>query len=121
MPQKALAFSGQGNGTTQYPYRITTCLQLQEMNNAPSAHYVLMDNINCADGGTGNDTNTWNGGEGFVPVGVSTTFTGTLDGRAFNISDLVINRPTEDYVGLFGKTNGASNPLLRTFLSLQRQ
>jgi len=35
-------------------------------------------------------------------------FTGTLDGAGYTISDLFINRPTEDYVGLFGYTYGAT-------------
>lgn len=102
------AFSGQGLGTTEYPYRITDCLQLQEMNNAPSASYVLMNNIDCGDAGTGNDTTTWDSGKGFLPIGTGGYFNGTFDGRNHNITNFFINRPTENHIGLFGISIGAS-------------
>ena len=35
-------------------------------------------------------------------------FTGTFDGKGYTISDLYINRPLEDNVGLFGRTEGAT-------------
>jgi hypothetical protein len=36
------------------------------------------------------------------------SFTGTFDGNGYTISDLYINRPTEDNVGLFGYTDEAT-------------
>ena len=39
---------------------------------------------------------------GFVPIGDATKFTGSFDGQGRTISNLTINRPTNDYVGLFG-------------------
>lgn len=49
----------------------------------------------------------WDGGKGFNPIGDSDKpFTGTIDGfsgeRVFGISNLTINRPDEDNVGLVG-------------------
>ena len=45
----------------------------------------------------------------FDPLGDgSTNFTGTFDGLGHTISDLTINRGSEDFVGLFGLTNSAS-------------
>ena len=43
-------------------------------------------------------------GTGFNPIGKSTTydFNGTFDGNEKEIRNLYINRPEEDYVGLFG-------------------
>ncbi|MBV5331097.1 hypothetical protein JZU69_01505, partial [bacterium] len=39
----------------------------------------------------------------FVPIGDATTnFTGVFDGLGHTVSNLTINRPTTDYVGLFG-------------------
>lgn len=44
----------------------------------------------------------------WIEVTYSLIFAGTLDGQGYTISDLFINRPTEDYVGLFGHTDGAT-------------
>jgi hypothetical protein len=54
-----------------------------------------------------------NGGyDGFDPIGDSetseTNFTGTFDGLGHVITDLYINRPEENYVGLFGYNKGAT-------------
>ena len=44
------------------------------------------------------------------PIGtLANPFTGTLDGNGYKISNLVINRPTEDNVGLFGVINTAKS------------
>src|SRR5690606_25780957 len=39
---------------------------------------------------------------------LSNSFTGTFDGLGHRIDGLVINRPGEDYVGLFGSTSNAT-------------
>jgi hypothetical protein len=45
-----------------------------------------------------------NGGKGWEPIGTSDDqFTGSFDGQGYEIKDLFINRPDEDYVGLFGE------------------
>ena len=45
--------------------------------------------------------------ERFMPIGTSSKqFSGTFDGNAKTISNLIINRPTMTYVGLFGVNNG---------------
>lgn len=60
-------------------------------------NYVLGANINAS------ATSGWNGGAGFLPIGDSTTpYTGTFNGLGHTISNLTINRPTTDHVGLFG-------------------
>ena len=47
-------------------------------------------------------------GKGFKPIGDSThSFSGKLTGYAFTISNLMINRPEESYIGLFGNANAA--------------
>jgi hypothetical protein len=44
-----------------------------------------------------------NGGSGWEPIGTSDDpFTGSFYGQGYEISDLFIDRPEEDYVGLFG-------------------
>jgi len=44
----------------------------------------------------------------YIQVEHDLIFTGTFDGKEYTISDLYINRPTEDNVGLFGYTDGAT-------------
>ena len=97
----AYAYSGLGDGSADSPYRITTCVQLQEMSSDLDASYRLDSDIDCS------GTTSWNSGAGFVPVGsLGTPFQGTLDGVGYAISDLTINRPSTDYVGLFGYIGG---------------
>lgn len=56
----------------------------------------------------------WDGGKGFNPIGDSDKpFTGTIDGfsgeRVFGISNLTINRPEEDNVGLVAVAGTSGN------------
>ena len=60
-----------------------------------NAHYILINDIDAS------DTSTWNCGAGFKPIGG--IFNGSFDGRGYNISDLYINRPFTDNVGLFSQ------------------
>lgn len=95
--QTTYAYSGPGDGTIDSPYQITSCLQLQEMENNLAANYVLTKDIDCT------DTINWNDGRGFNSVGNRTTkFVGSFDGRGHAIKNLYINRPDEDNVGLLG-------------------
>jgi hypothetical protein len=53
---------------------------------------------------------TWTDGNGWDPIGSSfPSFTGSFDGDNYAISNLYINRPTTDYVGLFGYINTNNN------------
>ncbi len=103
----ASAFTGSGAGTPADPYQITNCAELQDMKNNLTAHYVLMNDIDCYDA-THEGGSLWNDGAGFEPVGWGISpfnknpFTGTFDGQNHTITGLYINRPTTDYVGLFG-------------------
>ena len=65
----------------------------------------------------------WDEGKGFNPIGDTTNpFTGTIDGfsgeRVFGISNLTINRPDEDNVGLVGAAGASGNPADFVNLSL---
>ncbi|HEY8098815.1 MAG TPA: filamentous hemagglutinin N-terminal domain-containing protein, partial [Methylobacter sp.] len=73
--------------------------QLQAINTNLTGNYALSRDIDAS------DTVNWNGGAGFVPIG---SFYGTFNGLDHVISDLVINRPSMDYVGLFGVTGDTS-------------
>ena len=106
-PSNDLAPEG-GLGTSSSPYRIATLCQLQGISSSLTAHYVQVDNIGAS------TTKDWNGGAGFAPIGAtysttglrtdspsSPSFSGAFDGGGYRISNLFINRPDEDYVGLF--------------------
>ncbi len=92
-------FSG-GTGTSSDPYIISTCTELQDMNNNLSASYKLSSDIDCS------DTVNWNSGAGFAPVGQVggvSSFTGNLDGNGKKITGLFINNtPGVSNIGLFG-------------------
>jgi hypothetical protein len=112
----ALSFSGNGSGTEEDPYQITNVHQLQEMKDDLMAHYILMNDIDAS------KTREWNVGDhdgdpetpdsamGFEPVGnrkqndynLKSFFSGSLNGYGFSINKLFINRPNQDFVGLFG-------------------
>ncbi|OEF96860.1 FecR domain-containing protein [Desulfuribacillus alkaliarsenatis] len=90
-------FAG-GNGEVEDPYRIANPYQLNMMRYGLDKHYRLVDDIDLIDFGEEYDD-----GRGWVPIGDSVEqFTGTLDGNTFTISNLFINRPVTDFVGLFG-------------------
>ena len=88
----------------------TTGQDLQGINGNLTGNYALGSNINAS------ATSTWNskGGSppvyaGFTPIGnASTQFTGTFDGLGHSISNLTINLPSTNYVGLFGYTGPGS-------------
>lgn len=83
-----------GDGTPGNPYQISRLDQLQAMQNFPESHFILTGDI---------DASETSAGEGFIPIGDNTTpFTGSLNGDGFTISDLTINHPDEEFVGLFG-------------------
>ncbi len=93
------AFSGAGSGTEEDPYIITNVQQLQEMNDDLVAWYELGNDIDAS------ETGTWNGGEGFIPIGTypnSNAFKGHFDGKGYTITDLYIHKDNTYYVGLFG-------------------
>jgi filamentous hemagglutinin family protein len=82
----------------------TTGTDLQGINGNLSGYYALGSNIDA----TG--TLTWNGGAGFTPIGNGNTtfFTGTFDGLGHTISNLSINLPNINNIGLFGESGPAS-------------
>ena len=74
---------------------------LQAMADDLDGNYYLTGDIDAS------ATATWNDGAGFNPIGnydltLNTEFAGTFDGCGYKISNLTINRPTEDRIGLFG-------------------
>ncbi|WP_418185769.1 GLUG motif-containing protein [Aliarcobacter vitoriensis] len=97
-----------GHGTALNPYTITNWTQLQNINNSniltKNYYFNLLNNLNSSSSGY-----MGNSGEGWNPIGnFPNIFVGTFDGKGFTISDLYINRPTQDYIGLFGYINNSA-------------
>ncbi|HDZ69172.1 MAG TPA: hypothetical protein ENH43_01990 [Phycisphaerales bacterium] len=87
----------EGSGTEAEPYIITNVDELQAMQNDLDAWYELGNDIDAS------DTQNWNAGAGFEPVGDSTAhFTGAFDGQGHTVTGLYINRPSSAGIGLFG-------------------
>ncbi|HTN93049.1 MAG TPA: GLUG motif-containing protein [Gallionella sp.] len=102
-----------GDGSTANPYQLADIYGVQGIGSAGMFNfgksYVLANNIDAT------VTKNWldvNGAPvGFAPIGnAGQPFWGTFDGQNHTISNLVINRPTESYVGLFGQSNGIDSP-----------
>ncbi|MCX4160047.1 MULTISPECIES: MBG domain-containing protein [Paraburkholderia] len=90
-------------GTLSAYMLVNNVTQLQAITNNLAGIYALSQNIDAS------ATSTWNSGAGFVPIGGGSYFTGTLDGQGHVISNLFINLPSTNYVGLFGKIGGSAN------------
>jgi hypothetical protein len=132
--EEVVPFTGTGTGTEVDPYIITTCEQLQEMDNHLDAYFNLGNDIDCAGTQTWNENETeWvdgivdgtlipdeytgvvnNGYAGFQPIGQLDAdnggegFTGTLDGRGYTINGLWIFRKDSANTGLIGYTTGST-------------
>ncbi|WP_174560942.1 YDG domain-containing protein, partial [Acinetobacter bouvetii] len=83
----------------------TTGTDLQGINGKLSGNYVLGADIDAS------ATSGWNSGAGFQPIGsYNLKFNGDFLGLGHEIKNLFINRPNEQYVGLFGYIeNSATN------------
>ncbi len=103
-----------GSGTEASPYQIRTTDNLYWITQNPSSwdkYFKQTSNLYTS------SSSSWDSGAGFTPIGNSTSrFTGQYDGGGYSISDLYINRPTTDYVGMFGfaKASTIENVTLTT-------
>jgi mucin-19 len=90
------AYAG-GSGTAADPYRIQCVADWQLLINRPGdwgRQFLLMGNLDF-------------GQAAITPVGNSSTpFTGVLDGGGHILSNLKIDQPNSDFMGLFGYVNG---------------
>ncbi len=99
---------------SEYSTNVTNAHQLQLMGSTLGATYTIANNINLASA-MNNTSDIWgtneggSTGAGFVPIGNTTnTFTGTLNGGNFQISNLYIDSANND-LGLFGDLSGSGN------------
>ena len=72
-----------------------------------------------ADGVMDENDTYWNDGEGWEPIGFDRDdpFTAIFEGNGHPIRNLYIDRPTSNYVGLFGAVRGASSTLHNVVLT----
>ena len=102
---QTVATEPSGNGTEGTPYQIETLANLLWITENPEhwdKYYLQTADIDAT------ETASWNEGEGWVPIGtMEMAFAGNYNGGGFSISNLYINRPGLEAVGLFGRTNGA--------------
>ncbi|HPG38799.1 MAG TPA: FlgD immunoglobulin-like domain containing protein [bacterium] len=95
-----------GSGTSGDKYLVSTLDHLLWISTNPASwgsYFSQTANIDAA------ETSSWNDNAGFIPIGNGDPdFTGSYNGGNHSISNLYINRPSEDYVGLFGLVSGAT-------------
>ena len=92
-----------GSGTVGDPYGIANIDDLNAISASTTLwnkHFIQTDNIDAISTAVG---------AGFLPIGKSSKkFTGSYNGDNYTISNLHIDRPTMNYVALFGWTTGAT-------------
>jgi len=91
-----------GSGTSGDPYQINDATELAAINNClgssnSSKYFKLIVNIDL-------NVAPYNTGSGWTSIGNNSSyFYGKFDGDYKTISNLYLNQPTTDYVGLFGR------------------
>jgi len=98
---------------SEYSQEIRNLHQLQLMAMDLNVDYNLIDNIYIDPDFINDPAQHWPenlGGKGFVPIGNS-AFSGAFNGNKHVIAGLFISRPTQDFVGLFGRLS--ANALIR--------
>ncbi len=86
-----------GSGTEEDPYQIATLdnlLWISTTDSCWSSHFIQTADIDAY------DTQNWNGGEGWVPIGAFASFSGIYDGQDHAVHGLYINR--DGGGGMFG-------------------
>ncbi len=91
----------------EYNTTITNAHQLQLAGTALGASYTLANDIDMTTA-MNNASDVWatttTSGKGFVPIGaLPYYFSGSFNGQGYAITNIKINRPSEGYIGLFGR------------------
>lgn len=92
-----------GSGTSADPYVLYNLSDLEQISVLGlNKYYELANDIDAS----ATADPSYNGGAGWLPIGTSgSPFTGSFDGKGFEISGIYINRPTTNGIGFFGGTN----------------
>ncbi|MDR1911961.1 MAG: hypothetical protein LBQ52_06420, partial [Helicobacteraceae bacterium] len=83
-------------------HEIFTEADLDNARNNLTHNYIMFNDIELTSATLGED-----GGDGWNPIGYnySHSFTGIFNGNGYAVRNLWINRPSTNYVGLFGSAN----------------
>lgn len=87
------------------PVEISNITELQAIENDLTGDYILVNDIDAS------DTENWNGGDGFNPIGGQ--FDGTLDGNNYSVTGLYINRSGVDSTCLIKETSSSANSVIK--------
>ena len=95
-----------------FPNRVTTTTGRMGCPSGTCTGYELLDNIDLdtdGDGSADSGDAYWNSGNGWDPIGTSSTkYTGDFKGNGYTIDNLFISRSTTNQVGLFGEIGSGS-------------
>ncbi len=87
-----------GEGTEEDPYILESVHHLPEIHENLEAYYRVADDIDAR------ETEEWNDGDGFDPIGyMEEGFNGSLHGNGYEIKGLHIDREDEMNIGMFGE------------------
>ncbi|MEQ9219656.1 MAG: GLUG motif-containing protein, partial [Cyclobacteriaceae bacterium] len=94
-----------GTGSSGDPFEIATAISLSYVREFPTAHFILMNDLDLSDDSNTSGGHFWNDGSGWEPIGtMASPFSGNFNGQGYTISGLFIDRSAEDDIGLFGVT-----------------
>ena len=94
-PGESIGFAG-GSGTEGDPYQIANAATLNSIRDNNSAHYILVADIDL-------NVAPYNQGSGWLPI---SSFSGSLNGDGYVISNLFINRSSSSNIGFINSNNG---------------
>ncbi|MBI9032492.1 hypothetical protein JEZ13_10910, partial [bacterium] len=102
-----LFLSGQGTESNPYLINNLTDLYILSQKNIYWSSGTYIEQTADIDA---SDTQNWDNGAGLSPIGINwdSAFRGNYNGNNFLISSIYINRPTSNYVGLFGNNRNAT-------------
>ena len=92
----SINFAG-GTGTIDDPYLISSAEQLDNIRNYMDKHFKQINDIDLSTYDNWEPIGTYH-----TSLGIGRGFYGTYDGNGYKISNLIIYKPNEDSVGLFG-------------------
>ena len=85
-------------------YLISNLEELNYVREDLDNDYILIEDIDAS------STKGWDDGKGWEPIGGGgEEFTGSFDGQGYGINGLYVDRPTGEYIGLFGIIAGNGN------------